>query len=125
MTRIIDISWPISSTMTSYKNNKPVIFTQTRTIETGGMRETNIIINTHTGTHVDAPSHKLTAGKTIDQLPLESLIGPAVVIDLSHINEAITEEDLQPHTINAGEIVLLKTKYSRFAPDAPFVVDFV
>lgn len=123
--KIIDISWPISPMMTSYKNNKPVIFTQTRTIEAGSMRETNITMNTHTGTHVDAPSHKLAAGKTIDQLPLESLIGPAVVIDLSHVTQAITEQDLRPHTINTGEIVLLKTKNSLLATDAPFVAEFV
>lgn len=125
MSHIIDISWPISPSMTSYKNSKPVIITQTRTLETGGMRETNISCNSHSGTHVDAPSHKLADGKTIDQIPLENLIGPAVVLDLTHIDNAITDEDLKSYTLDQGDIVLLKTKNSALADDAPFFSEFV
>lgn len=39
-------------------------------------------LGTHTGTHVDPPYHFLPQGPTVDQLPLEVLIGPAQVIHL-------------------------------------------
>lgn len=55
-------------------------------------------IGTHTGTHVDAPSHLLPEGATIDQIPLHRFIGPAVIVDVhdrTH-GELITEADLQP-----------------------------
>jgi arylformamidase len=125
MSTIIDISWPISHEMTSYKNNKPVTFTQTRTIENGGMSEHNITLNTHTGTHVDAPSHKLLDGKTLDQIALSSLVGTARVIDLSHLEQIITAADLQVHEITTGDIILLKTKNSILPPTAPFSPEFV
>lgn len=42
-------------------------------------------ISTHTGTHVDAPYHFIKNGVTIDELPLEKLVGKAVLIDLRKV----------------------------------------
>lgn len=39
----------------------------------------------HSGSHVDAPRHKIADGKTISQLPLESFAGAAVLADLRHL----------------------------------------
>lgn len=47
-------------------------------------RETRkLVLGTHTGTHVDAPRHFIPKGMTIDQVPLDQLIGRAAVLDLS------------------------------------------
>lgn len=47
-------------------------------------RETRkIVLGTHTGTHIDAPRHFIPGGRTVDQLPLEQLVGPASVLDLT------------------------------------------
>ena len=43
------------------------------------------------GTHLDAPRHFVTNGKTIDQLPIEWLWGPGVIVDLS---DALDELDI-------------------------------
>jgi arylformamidase len=122
---IIDISWPISPTMTSYKNNKPVIFTRLKDFASDGVRDANIQLNTHAGTHIDAPAHFLATGKTIDQVPLESLIGNAVVIDLTNVQEAITDLDLQKHVFASSDIILLKTKNSALSTQATFDFKFV
>lgn len=42
-------------------------------------------ISTHTGTHVDAPYHFIPDGITIDSLPLEKIVGKAVLIDLTKV----------------------------------------
>lgn len=125
MAQIIDISWPISPTITSYKNTKPVSIVSLKSFSTDSVRDTNLSCNTHTGTHVDAPSHFIENGKTIDTISLNSLIGPAVVIDLSFVDNTINEETLKNQKINAGDIVLLKTKNSQLPPTAPFNFDFV
>ena len=39
----------------------------------------------HTGTHTDAPAHFTPGGATIEQLPLDQLMGPAAVIDVRHL----------------------------------------
>ncbi len=63
---------------------------------------------THIGTHVDAPWHFVPNGKTIDQLPLEQLCGPAVVIPISRqAGEPIPAGDLEDADVREGDIVLL------------------
>ena len=49
-------------------------------------RETRRIqIGSHAGTHCDAPRHFLSAGATVDKLPLDTLIGPASLVDFSGV----------------------------------------
>ena len=84
--------------------------------------------NEHTGTHVDAPLHFSATGIAADEIPLDSLIAPAVVIDISGQAESnhdyrLTVDDVNSFEkrngkIEAGTIVLLRTGWSRFWPDA-------
>jgi arylformamidase len=122
---IIDISWPISPTMTAYKNKQTVVFTPIKTFETDKARESLISMSTHAGTHVDAPYHFLQQGITIDNFDLNSLVGPCKVIDLSHCDEKITAADLEKQSINQGDRILLKTKNSKNEASAPFNPNFV
>jgi arylformamidase len=66
----------------------------------------------HVGTHVEAPLHFLADGADTAGVPLERLMGPAVVLDVRHkeVNEAITLEDVQTAgTVEEGDIVLTWT----------------
>ncbi len=82
----------------------------------------------HGGTHVDAPLHFSDGGRTTDQIPLTQLMGAAVVIDVSsqareNRDYRLTLDDVvafeKAHgAIPAGAIVLLRTGWSRFWPDA-------
>ena len=48
-------------------------------------RETRkLVLGTHVGTHADAPRHFIPNGATIDQVPLDVLIGPATVADFQN-----------------------------------------
>jgi kynurenine formamidase len=82
----------------------------------------------HGGTHLDAPRHFSESGRTADQIPLAQLMGVAVVIDISPQARAnrdyrLTLDDVvvfeKAHgAIPAGAIVLLRTDWSRYWPDA-------
>ena len=109
---IIDISWPITQDMTGYKDKKNVRLKQLKTFDNDGVRESAILCGTHIGTHVDAPSHFLRDGKTIDQVSLSQLMGPCIVIDFTAVTEKIVPADLQKHDITQEQIVLFKTKNS-------------
>jgi kynurenine formamidase len=95
----------------------------------------------HGGTHLDAPIHFAEHGKTIDQLPPEQLMAPAVVID---VREAATKDpdyrltvddvrawEARNGTIPAGSIVLLRTGWGArygdrkayFGDDTPGATD--
>lgn len=68
--------------------------------------------NTHTGTHVDSPSHYIADGTTVDQLELESLNGSARVVDLrDYGGELITRDILEEEAtdVQSGERVLFLT----------------
>jgi len=81
----------------------------------------------HGGTHLDAPIHFAKDRKTVDQIPLENLIGPAIVVDVS--KEAMADPDYQISIqdfsnweasygkIPDGVIILLHTGYGRHWPD--------
>lgn len=81
----------------------------------------------HGGTHLDAPIHFAEGRRTTDELPLEQLIAPAVVIDVVASADGdrdyrLTPEDVleferQHGRIAAGSIVLLRTGWSRHWPD--------
>lgn len=88
----------------------------------------NFSTSEHGGTHLDSPVHFAEGKATVDQIPLDRLVGPAVVIDVTSQSSAnpdhqITVADLeaaerQDGPIPSGAIVLLRTGFSRRWPDA-------
>lgn len=82
----------------------------------------------HGGTHIDAPIHFAENRQSVNEIPLEKLIGKAIKIDVS--NKALKDRDylisiddfknwetVQNMQIPDGSIVLLETGYSQFYPD--------
>jgi len=83
----------------------------------------------HGGTHIDAPIHFSATGQTVDEIPLERLIGPAIKIDVSQrassdpdylisIDDLKQWESQHNMQIPDGSIVLLQTGYANYYPDA-------
>jgi kynurenine formamidase len=81
----------------------------------------------HGGTHLDAPIHFADERKTAEQIPLEQLVAPAVVIDVSRQTSRnrdyrLSRDDVlafekQHGRIKPGTIVLLRTGWSKHWPD--------
>lgn len=82
----------------------------------------------HGGTHIDAPIHFHEAGRSVDAIPLEELMGPAFVIDVSDHAAAnpdyrVTEEDILDWEAENGpipdeSILFFRTGFGAFWPDA-------
>lgn len=127
MMNIIDISWPISQATTGYKDKSVVNFDAVKNFNTDGARETTITVSAHTGTHIDAPSHFLKEGKTIDEIALERFVGDCIVLDMTTCAERITRDCLIAHddVIKQDSIVLLRTTNSDQAPTDKFNPHFV
>ncbi len=123
--KIYDISWPISTATTGYKDKKVVNFQHIKSIDKDNVRESTITLDSHTGTHIDAPSHFIRDGKTIDQIELSSIIGPCKVFDMSTVNDGITRDHLENLEISAGDIVLFKTVNSATQPTDKFTPHFI
>jgi len=81
----------------------------------------------HGGTHLDAPIHFFESGLTVDRIPMENLVGSAVVLDISPQASRDPDYRLTPGDVAAfeqkhgrirpGTLVLLRTGWSRRWPD--------
>lgn len=82
----------------------------------------------HGGTHIDAPIHFAEKGQTVDEIPLEKLIGSAIKIDVSSktlnnpdylikIDDFLAWENKEKIKIPNGSIILLETGFSKYYPD--------
>jgi arylformamidase len=67
-----------------------------------------IEMNSHDGTHIDSPLHFIKGGSSIDEMPINTAVGPARVIEIKNEKE-ITVDELEPYRIREGERVLFKT----------------
>jgi len=79
-----------------------------------GRMSRKITLGSHTGTHVDGPIHVVQDGLSVDRLQLETLVGKARLIDMSHKGalEGITKDELQKYDIREGERIVIRTDWS-------------
>jgi arylformamidase len=105
---LMDITRPLGADVPLYPGTDRPVF---RRRELDGFTVTDLQLTTHTGTHLDAPSHTLDGGTTVDRIPFERLIGRVTVLDLQDTGDAITVEDLAGRLPGEGG-VLLRTRAS-------------
>ncbi|MFD2629406.1 arylformamidase [Oceanobacillus kapialis] len=109
MANWIDISQPLTNDMAHWPGDTPFRYSLTYSkVETGSVNIGQMTASLHTGTHVDAPFHYDSNGKTIDQLNLDRYIGEAIVVDVSQSN-VINLEVLKQADLRGCKRVLLKT----------------
>lgn len=113
--RIYDVTVPISARMPVWPGDPRVRIERLQSISGGDPANvTRLHLNSHTGTHVDAPSHYLPKGLTVDRLPLELLVGPALVIDVEPV-ETYAISPLELASVNFprdATRILLRTRNS-------------
>jgi arylformamidase len=111
--RLIDLSQPLFDNAPNCPVHPPVSFKRTADHAIGGWRMEEIAMATHTGSHLDAPLHKIASGKSITDLPLETFVGPARIVDFRSLarDTAIGPDLLKAQLgqLQKGEIVLLAT----------------
>lgn len=106
---IIDLSHPVHEDMPVYPGDNAPVINVIATIENEGYRETELIMSSHTGTHVDAPAHIIPGGKTLDSFPAEKFFGNGIMIDCN--DEKVIYKDHLLRAINSVtfDFVLLFT----------------
>ncbi len=125
MKRIYDISVPIRSGGLVYPGNPEIeIMLQQAVAEGAGANVSSIRFGSHTGTHADAARHFFDDGQTVDKIPLERLIGPALLISLPDDVRAVSAADLRKHNLKGQKRVLLRTRNSALLSQTQFVPDY-
>ncbi len=125
--KIHDISIPISATMPTYPGDPTVSVEPVLQIAKGDAANiSRLSFGDHSGTHLDPPVHFIPGGMTVDQLDLNMLYGPAQVVDMTRVGQAITAEDLERAKLPEGAVrILFKTRNSDMWDLSGFQKDFV
>jgi len=95
---LTDLTMPIAAGMPFNPDHFPPEITPYADLPTHGWRASKLVLDSHLGTHIDAPHHFIEGGETVDALDLAVLIGAAQIVHLTGIGEcaAITLDHLPP-----------------------------
>lgn len=119
-----DITLPMEIGMLAYEGDPEFSMKERSSIKRGDLYNLSILsFGSHTGTHIDAPSHFYDDGLTVDQLGLDYFIGRARVIEVQN-PVSVTADELKRHNIGKGERLLIKTRNSRLLKSAVFEKDY-
>jgi len=107
---ILDVSPPLDERLPVWPGSPGFRISPLASIDSGSPANVSKIeLDLHTGTHIDAPSHFLADGATVEATPLSLLIGPAVVADIPEARE-IGPDELEGAELPGGtERLLLRT----------------
>ena len=110
----IDVSATLDSATTPvYEGDAPMSFEFLKDMRKGdGFTLSKLTLGAHSGTHVDAPMHFIRDGDPVDQVSLESLMGPARVVEIPDSVQSIDAGELNRHNWKDAERVVFRTRSS-------------
>ncbi len=116
--KIHDVTLTLRPGMTTWGSEPGPEITPLRRIARGDTANVSTIsMSDHTGTHVDPPIHFIEGGATVDQLPVDALLGPCVVVDYDGAGH-VSAEWLESARVPAdAKRLLLKTSNSQLWED--------
>ena len=107
--RVVDLGHALAATDPSWDGTPAFSREIVATIEKDGYQAAKFATEEHFGTHVDAPSHFVSGRWTVDEIPADRLIRPAVCVNIAEkvrgdANYRLTVEDLQSFERAHGQI---------------------
>lgn len=102
---------PLAPGVPVYPEDPPFTIEAVQRLGSAPCNLSRMTLSTHAGTHVDAPAHFLAGAATVDQLPLEILMGKARVVEVL-ARERVERAELEAHDLRDDLRVLLKTRMS-------------
>lgn len=109
-----DLTHTIVTGLPVYPGDPAVSVTDACTIGADGAAVSHVSFGSHTGTHVDAPSHTVAGGRTLAEVSLEELVGDALILRIDAApRQKITAVDLDIEG-SVPRIVALATGWDRY-----------
>ncbi|RMH79044.1 MAG: cyclase family protein [Calditrichaeota bacterium] len=117
--KLYDLSQPLNQDAPFWPYYPPFEVKYIKRKAEHGVNAQYIMTSNHMGTHLDAPRHFVTGGMTIDEIPLEWLYGPGVIVNLSDELDELdvyTPEMIESRVeVREGDILLLHTGWHKYA----------
>lgn len=116
--KVYDLSQPLNQDVSFWPYYPPFEVKYIKRKAEHGVNAQYIMTSNHMGTHLDAPRHFVTSGMTIDEIPMEWLCGPGVIVDLTEEMDDLavyTPEMIERRVeVRKGDILLLHTGWHRY-----------
>lgn len=129
MKRLRDVSVPIWPGLAPFPGNAPPSVSPVLRQDRGDASNVSLLeLGSHVGTHVDAPAHVIPGAPGVDAVPLDALVGEALVVACDPLGAHIDAGVLAGLAIPPGtERLLFRTRNSRHwdHPEAPYPTDYV
>jgi len=125
VSRIYDISVPIRSGGLVYPGNPEIDISLQQAVAKGASANVSTIrFGSHTGTHADAARHFFDDGQPVDKIPLERLIGPALLVSFGDKVLSVGAAELREHDLKGHKRILIRTRNSALLSQKEFVKDY-
>lgn len=112
--RVIDLTMRITPSIRVFPGSPKPSFIPWSKINSQGYDSETMFMSTHTGTHIDAPSHFAPGLASIDRIPVSRLVCSAVLIRVpKKANQLIERENLADEQIRQGDTVVIATGWEK------------
>lgn len=113
MHQIIDITLPLDENIPVWPGSEGIQLRNAMSILDGDPANVTLLsCDVHTGTHIDAPRHFMISGKTTDEFPLNTFIGPAYLVHLPALDSITASALEQAHIPLDAARLLIRTDNS-------------
>lgn len=116
--KVFDLTHEIKNGMPIFPGDPDILIQPGLTHESDYCKVDRLGLNSHTGTHIDAPRHFLEKGKVLTDYPIDKFMGKGILLDVSlkRENEAIALSDVEPYLerLKACDIAVFKTGWSQY-----------
>lgn len=120
--KVVDLTVLLSSDMPVFPGAPAISIEEQCSVKEMGFRVTDIKIDSHSGTHIDAPAHMLEGGEMLNDLPIDQFIGPAFMMDVSaYGGSKVPLEEFKKYEeeINNADFIILNSGwYKKYGTDA-------
>ena len=105
----------IVSSMKVFPGSPQPLFITWSNVETHAYASETMFLSTHTGTHIDAPSHFIQDSRTVDQLDVSRFVSRAILLTIpKKADQQITRSDIINCGINANDTVVFATGWEKW-----------
>jgi len=122
--RVIDLTMRIRPSMKVFPGSPKPLFVPWSKFDAHGYDSEAMFMSTHTGTHVDAPSHFAPGLASIDMIPANRLVCNALLIKThKKANQLIELDDVKGKKISPGDTVVFATGWEKRASSKNYITE--